>query len=324
MNETFASANTDYTPPKPVVPEEGGGNPLASAIVSLVFFALIGFLAGGHSAVSMLLLISVLFIHESGHLAAMWLFGYQKLRMLFIPLAGAVAIGNKQDMSEKESAIILLAGPVPGMLIGYILLLGIGRPADGSEEILFTAARWFIYLNALNLLPFFPLDGGQLFRILFFRSGFIPYFIFAIISMLMLVLLFWHSYIILIYVVFFFGRPLIHQFKAQRFYKALKAKNVDHRKTYDELSDHDFWMMHETLPYYSGSFRPAPAHLRSPLTVSAEELRAIRSLLERRIHDDLGFTGRFFFASLWTISVASVFVVDYFHGGIGVLQRLGF
>ena len=42
--------------------------------------------------------------------------------MFFVPLFGAFVSGENDDASEQETVITLLAGPVPGIFIGLILL----------------------------------------------------------------------------------------------------------------------------------------------------------------------------------------------------------
>ncbi|TND04093.1 MAG: peptidase M50 [Bacteroidetes bacterium] len=344
VNETSMIESTDQGiyPPKPLV-QDRESNPYVSAIISLLLYAAFGYMLGGGSVVTMVALVIVLLIHESGHLAAMWFYGYQKLRMLFIPLMGAVAMGNKQDVSDKEDSVILLAGPLPGILLGYVLLfLSVGSIGDGipfftndgsvstehfsiTDPLMYGIARLFIILNVINLLPFFPLDGGQLFRALFFRTGFVPYFIFAVVSLGFLLLIFSGNLTTVVLLVVFFGRPLYNQYRAQAFYKALKQQHVDYRKTYDELSDRDFWLMRDALPAYSNSYNYiVPDQFRIFPNANAMEIQAIRSLLERRYHQDLGAAGKIFFSALWLLSLLSVFVTDYIlPGSIGILERLG-
>lgn len=64
----------------------------------------------------------ILLFHELGHALAMRVFGYQRLSVLVIPLLGAVAIGRKDDASPWQKLGVLLAGPLPGLLIGGLLL----------------------------------------------------------------------------------------------------------------------------------------------------------------------------------------------------------
>src|SRR5437868_13272177 len=65
----------------------------------------------------LLLITAVVVIHEMGHFIAMKIFRYKDLGIFFIPLLGAYVSGTKREVSQKESAIILLAGPLPGILI---------------------------------------------------------------------------------------------------------------------------------------------------------------------------------------------------------------
>ena len=62
-------------------------------------------------------------IHELGHFFAMKYFHYKDLGIFFIPLLGAYVSGSKREVSQKQSAIILLAGPLPGIIIGIALYL---------------------------------------------------------------------------------------------------------------------------------------------------------------------------------------------------------
>jgi Peptidase family M50. len=108
----------------------------------------------------------VLVIHELGHLIAMKHFGYKKLRMRFIgPLA--LAVGKKEDAKPNEKLIVFLAGPLPGIVLGFMLLLSFlyfNIPKDD------TIYFFLIIINGFNLLPLFPLDGGQFFKVLFFEK----------------------------------------------------------------------------------------------------------------------------------------------------------
>jgi len=57
---------------------------------------------------------------------------------------------------------MLMMGPLPGLVIGCVLLL---RGADG---VMFTAATQLVAINAFNLLPIAPFDGGQLANLVLF------------------------------------------------------------------------------------------------------------------------------------------------------------
>ena len=94
-------------------------------------------------------------------------FGYKDVQMFFIPLFGAAVRGEKYDVPARQEAIVLLLGPLPGLLLGcgfYFIDSVVSVPAlrDG--------AAWLVTINFLNLMPLSPLDGGRLWnRLLFSR-----------------------------------------------------------------------------------------------------------------------------------------------------------
>jgi Zn-dependent protease len=106
----------------------------------------------------------VLVFHELGHLAAMKLFGYRNLQMLFLPFFGAAVTAQRHQASGAQQAIVALAGPVPGLVLGLALVLATDDP------MLQNIGAIALLLNAINLLPMQPLDGGAfVHRVLFHR-----------------------------------------------------------------------------------------------------------------------------------------------------------
>lgn len=126
-------------------------------ITALLFVA--SFSSGGAWAWAGSLAIVVLF-HELGHWAAMRLRGYADSSIFFIPFFGGATVGHKPHASLTDEMIVLLAGPVPGLALGGALLfVPEGIPMRSAiVELAFLA----IGVNALNLLPVFPLDGGRI------------------------------------------------------------------------------------------------------------------------------------------------------------------
>ncbi len=111
-------------------------------------------------------LFAVLLVHELGHLTGMWLFGFRDRQMLFLPLLGAAAMGRKDDATAVQKLIVLLLGPVPGLVLGAICLwLGARTGSPVWHEIGITA----VVLNYVNLLPVTPLDGGRVVELLFLQ-----------------------------------------------------------------------------------------------------------------------------------------------------------
>ena len=125
-------------------------------IISIAAFFLIG--AARQDWKFTLWLIPILLLHEAGHWFAMRVFKYRNLRMFFIPLFGAAVTGQHWNVPGWKKAMVSLAGPMPGIIIGAFLgIIGmkLGKP------IFKEAAFLLIIINAFNLLPVLPLDGGH-------------------------------------------------------------------------------------------------------------------------------------------------------------------
>jgi tetratricopeptide (TPR) repeat protein/Zn-dependent protease len=106
-------------------------------------------------------LMFVLVFHELGHFGAMKLFGYQDVTMFFLPLMGAAVAGRKVDASLAQKVWMLLAGPLPGLILGFGLLVGQVKAAESLAWMLIT-------INLANLLPILPLDGGKIAHLILF------------------------------------------------------------------------------------------------------------------------------------------------------------
>jgi Zn-dependent protease len=152
---------------------------------SIVIFFSLGLLKNGIMDIA--ILVFVIFIHELGHLIAMFLFGYKDKNILFIPLVGAIVFGKEKYPSRLKSALVSIAGPLSGILIGTIILLFYVK---SRNMILNQIGITFIFINALNLLPFYPLDGGRFIEdILLYRNKYLEA-IFKGGTMLLLTILF--------------------------------------------------------------------------------------------------------------------------------------
>jgi Zn-dependent protease len=132
-------------------------------LVTLGLFALVFW--NSFKVEELLLLIGVLFLHECGHFAGMRAFGYRNVQMFFIPFFGAAVSGRRHAAPVWQQAVVLLLGPLPGIFLGLLLSIVL-QPTFES-----TAGRVVLMLvavNAFNLLPLVPLDGGRLIDLLLF------------------------------------------------------------------------------------------------------------------------------------------------------------
>lgn len=159
-----------------IVAMEEQANPKSNwtATAWLLALSLIAFIAAGFtqfSVSSLAILVGVLFVHELGHYAAMRLFRYRNVRMFFLPFLGAAVSGSHFQVAGWKKAIVSLAGPVPGILLAFgVAYWNVGGDSPWREEVLWIT----LFLNAFNLLPFVPLDGGWFLNAVLFSRN--PWF----------------------------------------------------------------------------------------------------------------------------------------------------
>jgi Zn-dependent protease len=129
------------------------------AIMSLLAFA---YLLTQFSWQDAVVLAGVILWHEYGHLLAYQLTGRTGNRMMLVPFFGGLAVAGAPHRNEVERAFCALMGPgicAPLTLGAFALYYyDLAPQYDGwLQSIFFFSAL----LNLLNLLPIYPLDGGQ-------------------------------------------------------------------------------------------------------------------------------------------------------------------
>jgi len=152
------AAKGEGAPPAPLSPRE-------RFALSFAWFLMFGILL--FTPDELAILIGVLLLHESGHFLGMRWFGYHDIQMFFIPLFGAAVQGENTGVPAWQEAIVLLLGPLPGLVLGCaIFAVDPGVPQHWLRML----ATWLVAINFLKLMPFEPLDGGRLCnRLLFSR-----------------------------------------------------------------------------------------------------------------------------------------------------------
>lgn len=111
------------------------------------------------AAVALLL---VWLLHESGHALAMALLRVREPAIFMLPSLGLALRGRARAATPAQELVVLLAGPLPGLVAGVMALL-YAPPAwldtwDGWGRALAVLALVF---NTLQLLPLRPLDGQR-------------------------------------------------------------------------------------------------------------------------------------------------------------------
>jgi Zn-dependent protease len=297
------------------------------------FFSLALYLALGYyvfqGRFNMLLMITAIVIfHELGHFFAMKFFRYKDLGIFFIPLLGAYVSGTKREVSQKESAIILLAGPLPGIIVGIIMhLLYKSNPQLELAGISFdTISFWLIILNLINLFPVYPLDGGQLLNRVFLdeESWISKGFVFLSVGLMA-----WFAWKLYsssgqpIYFIFFLF-PLtillrtIGDSKLRSAEKKIEEEGINMDKSYEELPDKDYWAIRNILITEHPAFKDVP--LSPPYEYDEKEekiMTTIKSLLHRHLVQDISVAGKIFLVLVWAAAIASPWLLNmnmsFFH-----------
>ena len=129
--------------------------------VLLPFFLFL--VVSGGLSMYVLIFVSLL-IHEVGHLLAAYLTGMRVRSCTIMPYGGELVIANRNLASKKKRILVALGGP---LATGVLLLIAMCIPFPGDEQVV----RIQVALLLLNLLPIFPLDGGQVLCVLLETEG---------------------------------------------------------------------------------------------------------------------------------------------------------
>ena len=285
--------------PKPELEEpKRKTNVWLKSLGSLAFFLVIGYFFFRQDWMLVLVLTAVVVFHELGHFIAMKIYKYQDLGIFFIPLMGAYVSGKKQEVSQTQSAIILLAGPLPGIFLGIILnLVAVNMDLSFLEKV-----SWIlILLNVLNLLPVYPLDGGQLLHRLFLDDYNILGKIFVILSAaLMSWIAISSGFLFLLFFPFMMISRMIGDLQHERIEKKIEAEGIDLMKTYDQLNAEEYWKIRNAVIKYHPQFKdvkPSPPYEISPK--EDQIITTIQGLLQRSLIQDLSLAGKFLILVIW-------------------------
>lgn len=230
--------------PKPVLVQDKK-NWVRKSIISLAIYAFLFYFIFNGDISYIAAVLVVLLIHEFGHFFAMKAFNYSNVKLFVLPLLGAYVTGKKALISQRQMTIVILAGPLPGMIIGFCLLLStIYYPNERIEML----GNIFFILNLFNLLPFVPLDGGRLLETLFINHNHTIRVVFTIISIVAMALLAIVTksllfLIIPISMVF----DLIMEMKNQKIREYLDQENINYTSDYNDLPDTNYWTIRDCI-----------------------------------------------------------------------------
>lgn len=237
-------------------------------------------------------LLIVLLFHELGHFLAMKFFNYSNPKLFTLPLLGSINAdkeGNK--ITQRQMSIIILSGPLPGIIIGLlILLLNSHNPSERLEML----GNIFIGLNFFNLLPFMPLDGGRLLETLFTNHSYVIRIVFSVIAMAFLVLL-----AIEIANIFFLIIPatmifeLINETKNHRIREYLDEEHINYSTEYKNLPDKDYWLIRDCiLLSFNKRYSMVTAGVHQYTIIESSLMQHVMAVLRTPIVSDLKIIGK--------------------------------
>ena len=129
--------------------------PFATTLVSLlVSFGAYAVFYGPWFAVS---LVTMILVHEMGHVVEIRRQGMQATAPIFIPFLGAAIFQRSHPTSALKQAQIGIAGPIAGTL-GATAAFALY--AATQNEVFLLAAWLGFFLNLFNLVPVWQLDGA--------------------------------------------------------------------------------------------------------------------------------------------------------------------
>ena len=264
-NLTGPGNTANPIPPRYPLSEPVVSNSLVNALRSLVLYIGFGYLLLRRWDL-LLVIFGVLLLHEAGHFIAMKYYRYADVQVLFLPFIGALVKGSKTEISQRQSIFILLAGPVPGLLLGIVLyFFDIDHKGINLGDIpLQLIAQLLIWANLLNLLPVYPLDGGQLFnRVYLEEEGLLSdiYFYLSMTAIAVAIVL------LQLYILLVVPAVLIYRYIKSRSLnkldKELEHAGIDVYTSYDQLSDEDYWRIRAIIIQQTPAFQnihPGPPY----------------------------------------------------------------
>ena len=297
--------NNNYYPPKPLVGKAEG----KISYISILLFIVAYYFIFDKNLTFIFLLVAIVFIHEMGHLLMMKVFHYNEVNMLFVPFFGALVTGEKQIISQKQRSFIILAGPVPGIIIGMGLYYI--NAFYFPNEIIKKAADIFISLNIFNLLPFIPFDGGLLIENLFFSTGKKIQNVFITISAVVIgsLAIMTENYLLLLLPVLSIIR-ILHNNRVTKIRSTLSHYSIDYVKSYDELTNEEYWKIRDCV--IESDPKTYINETVGVYRISAKEgkiLSEIKGILQLKFNKDLGIIGRLTFLLVWLFFIFAPLII---------------
>jgi stage IV sporulation protein FB len=298
----------DFYPEKPLLEEKQSKGGLSATVLSIVIFVIAYLLFFSEQLNFLLNILIVLIIHELGHFLMMKYFNYRNVKMLFVPLMGAFVQGNKDEYSQKETMLVLGAGPFPGVLFGIVFLF---LSFHFQEKWMVDLGFMFLLLNLLNLLPIDPLDGGQLLKSFIKGNYELLLLAFSFISSMVLILggLYLNNWILVIFG-FFMGFRVRAMQKNYLFHKVLNKRNISYLSSYKNLSNKDYIQIKEVLLEQSTALKKIKDMMPED-EIDALMAEQVNAVLVTPMNYDASLLLKIFLVFFWILCISLIVVLPF-------------
>jgi Zn-dependent protease len=279
------------------------------SLISLFIYAALFYFLFDRNIAYIAAVLLVLLIHEFGHFFAMKMYDYQNVKLFIIPLMGAFVSGKKQTISQRQMSIIILAGPIPGLIIGVVLyILNVSLQNDSIKML----ANVFLFINFFNLLPIYPLDGGRFLENLFIRTNFGIRMVFTILSiMLLFILLLFTGNFILIIVPVLMALELVNESKNQKIREYLEQEKINYYSDYTELSDKSYWLIRDCILFaFAKKYNGVPPGVHQYSVAEPLLIRHVMSILKPQFNHDMSALQKGGFLSAYLLFLVGLPVVS--------------
>jgi stage IV sporulation protein FB len=109
----------------------------------------------------LLMLFSIVLVHELGHVMSAYYFSWRIKQIELLPFGGVAEMDEHGNRPLKEELIVILSGPLQHVwLVSFAYLLFSLSFISKETFLLFTMQNAAVFI--FNLLPIWPLDGGKL------------------------------------------------------------------------------------------------------------------------------------------------------------------
>jgi Zn-dependent protease len=126
----------------------------ATLITAAISFGVYAWAWGPWFAIA---LITMLFVHEMGHVIEIRRQGMQATAPIFVPFFGAAIFQRSHPTTAVKQAEIGIAGPIAGTIAATAAFVLYGATHD---QIFLIAALIGFFINLINMVPIWQLDGA--------------------------------------------------------------------------------------------------------------------------------------------------------------------